>query len=117
MIGTSAVLQAESSDEYVISKPPLYKHKIEPGLLALTDLELSVTDLETGKPISMAMISIDSIGRTAVCNDQGKVLLKGVSSGRLLVDVIICGYIANSTMVYTSAKQFHTLNVKMIRNC
>jgi hypothetical protein len=116
MIGTSLVVQEELPEQYTLSDPPFFKKKVEAGL-ALADIEVHVTDMESGKALPGAMISIDNIGRTAVCDEQGRVVVKDVSSGLLMVDVIVRGYIANSNMVYSSSGQFNTLHIKMVRNC
>ena len=117
MIGTSAILQEEYSDHYVMPQPHFFREEKQDEVLGFADLELLVTDSETGKPISKAMISIDAIGRTAVCDSNGKVFLQQIISGGVLIDVIVYGYIANSTMIHLSAQQSKTLNVKMVRNC
>ncbi len=117
MIGTSAILQEEYSDHYIIPQPQFFREEKKEELLGFADLELSVTDFETERPISKAMISIDARGRTAVCDGQGKALIQQVVSGDITVDVIVHGYIANSTIVHLSAQQSNTLNVKMVRNC
>ncbi|HEY1010525.1 MAG: carboxypeptidase-like regulatory domain-containing protein [Daejeonella sp.] len=116
MIGTSAVLQEDSPERYLINEPPIFQ-PIEPELPGVAALELLVTDKETARSISRAMISIDSIGRTAVCDEQGKAVLKDVKAGRLVVDVIVCGYTASSVSIHISANKTHALNIKMSRNC
>ena len=117
MIGTSAILQEEYSDHYVISQPQFLREKKKEEVLGFADLELSVTDSETERPISKAMISIDGRGRTAVCDSHGKAFIQQVISGDITVDVIVHGYIANSTRVHLSSQQSNTLNIKMVRNC
>ncbi len=117
MIGTSAVLQEEYSEHYTIPQNQFFRGETKEEILGFGDLELSVTDSETGKPISKAMISIDTLERTAVCNTEGKVMLQKVLSGNFVLDVIVPGYIANSTMIRLSAQQRDRLTIKMVRNC
>ena len=117
MIGTSAILHEEYSDHYIIPQPRFFHEEKEEEVLGFADFELLVTDSETGRPIPKAMISIDAAGRTAVCDTQGKVLIQQVISGNFMVDVIVYGYIANSTVVHLSSQQLNMLNVKMVRNC
>jgi hypothetical protein len=116
MIGTSLVVQEEVPEQYTLSSLPIFNKEAELGL-DLAELELHVTDMESGRPIPGAMISIDSIGITAVCGDHGKVVVKNISAERLLIDVIVCGYIASSNMVYPSSREFNTVHIRMVRNC
>ena len=117
MIGISAVLHEEISDYYNIPEIPfLLEERIEENIRH-TELELLVTDSETGMAISNAMISLDSINRTAVCDDHGKVIIQEVITGDLILDVIVWGYKASSTVVFLSAWDRNTRHIKMIRNC
>jgi len=117
MIGTSAILQEEYFDHFIKPFPHLFREETKEEVLDFADIELLVTDSETGRPISKAMISVDTIGRTAVSDIHGKVLINDVVSGGFIVDVIVFGYTANSTLVHVSAKELNTLNVRMVRNC
>jgi len=116
MIGTSAILQEECYDLDVITQSLFLREEKTEEVFGFADLELLVTDSETGRPISKAMISIDTLGRTAVCDAQGKVLIHDVINGIVMVDVIVYGYIANSVMIHLSAQQTNMLNVKMVSN-
>ena len=117
MIGIGAVLHEEISDYYIIPEIPfLLEERIEENIRH-TELELLVTDSETGRAISNAMISLDSINRTAVCDDHGKVIIKEVITGDLILDVIVWGYKASSTEVFLSAWDRNTRHIEMIRNC
>lgn len=117
MIGTSAVLHEEISDYYNIPEIPVVLEKRVEENLRHTELELLVTDSETGRAISNAMISLDSINRTAVCDDHGKVIIQGIIPGDLILDVIVWGYKASSTVVFLSAWDRNTRHIKMVRNC
>jgi len=117
MIGTSAVLHEEIFDYFIIPEIPfLLKERVEENLRH-TELELLVTDSETGRAISNAMISLDSINRTAVCDENGRVIIQEVIPGDLILDVIVWGYKASSTTVFLSAWDRNTRHIKMIRNC
>lgn len=115
MIGTSAVLQQEYSENYAITEH-LFREREEEEVQSVTKLELTVVDSDSGKPISKAMISIDTQGRTAVCDGQGTAVLPDILSGRFVLDVIVPGYIANSILVRVSAQQQERLIIRMIRN-
>jgi len=117
MIGTSAVLHEEISDYYIIPQIPFLLGERVEEIIRHTELELLVTDSETGRAISKAMISLDSINRTAICDDHGKVIIQEVIPGDLILDVIVWGYKASSTIVFLSAWDRNTRHIKMIRNC
>ncbi|MES3017328.1 MAG: hypothetical protein V4721_06095 [Bacteroidota bacterium] len=116
MIGTGAVLQEEYSEHYTISPTRYFQEEKQVEVLGFSDLDLSITDSETGKPISKAMISIDTQGRTAICDAVGKIRLQKVLSGNFVLDVIVPGYIAASIMIYLSAKQQGSLKIRMVSN-
>ncbi|MEJ7780036.1 MAG: hypothetical protein WKF68_10630 [Daejeonella sp.] len=63
------------------------------------------------------MINLDTLGRTAVGDDQGKVLICKIMTGTYPVDIIVPGYIAHSRQVHLSGENLSRLTVKMIRNC
>jgi len=117
MIGTSAIEQDDYLDYSVIPENPLFLTERKEEHLIYTDLDLIVTDSVTGKPIPQAMISIDLISRTAVCDNQGRALLQKVLSGTVILDVIVWGYIACSTKVFLPDRDRNLLHIKMIRNC
>lgn len=116
MIGSSAIVEGEYSTPYLISQEYFNRYQEVAGLLSFTDIELLVIDCENGKPISKAMVSIDMLGRTAVCDDHGKVLIKTVLSGSFIVDIIVPGYIAGSKIINFSALISNRITVKMLRS-
>lgn len=79
-------------------------------------LDLHIVCAERGCPASNAMISIDSIGLTAVCDHEGKVCLSNLFPGRYNVDVICAGYIAHSVLVCIEESEVSNLHIKMISN-
>lgn len=117
MISSNVILQEGYQDQYLTQKRYLNSHSEIDELLSFTDLELRISDSETGRPISHALVSMDSIDRTAVCDDQGKVLIHKILSGTHPLDVIVPGYIAHSKQVHLSGKNLHRLAIKMVRNC
>lgn len=117
MIGTSIIQHDEYTDYFVLPDTSINPIKTDEEIPCLLDLELYVTDSTTGKPIPKAMISIDSISRTAVCDNQGKVLMQEITSGYLNLDVIVWGYKASSFKVFLSGRNKNLLHVKMIRHC
>ena len=80
------------------------------------NLNLSVVHSESGRPVSNALISIDSIGKTAVCDPCGKVCLNGLSIGKYLLDIISPGFIAQSISMSIHVNGSYDLEVKMISN-
>lgn len=117
MISTSAILQEEYSEHYTAPQTIFFREEIKEEIAEFTDVELSVIDSETGKPIPKAMISIDALERTAICDEEGKTMVQKVMSGRFIVDVIFPGYIASSTVSHFSTRQTNKLIIKMVRNC
>jgi hypothetical protein len=117
MVGTSAVLQDQYSDQYIIPQPQLVLAERKDEVLELTDLQLSVTDSETGRPISNAMVSVDKHGRTAVCDERGQAIIPDIVASDFTVDVIVAGYIANTTMLHFPGGPSQVLHIKMVRNC
>lgn len=116
MIETSAILKDRSTDYFVIPETQFFLKEKQNESLTYTDLELIVTDSETGKVIPKAMVSIDSINRTAVCDQQGRTVLQEVIAGEFMLDVIIWGYSAHSSKVRLSPRDLNTLHIKMVRN-
>lgn len=117
MIWTSAIEQDEYPDYSVIPENIFFLTERKEELLNFTDIDMVVTDSVTGKPVPQAMISIDSISRTAICDNQGKALIQGVLSGIVILDVIVWGYIASSTKVHLSDRDRNLLHIEMISNC
>lgn len=83
----------------------------------MKSLNLSVVHKETQKPVSNALISIESIGKTAVCNSRGEVCLTDLMPGEYLVDVISPGFVAQTVVVSVSIDEPVELKVKMESNC
>lgn len=79
-------------------------------------LDLHIVCAERGCPASNAMISIDSIGLTAVCDHEGKVGLSNLFPGKYNVDIICAGYMAHSVLVCIEESEVHNLQIKMISN-
>jgi len=80
------------------------------------NLNLSVVHSESGHPVSNALISIDSVGKTAVCGPCGKVSLNGLPPGKFLLDIISPGFIAQSISISIHVNGSYDLEVKMISN-
>jgi hypothetical protein len=80
------------------------------------NLNLSVIDSASGRPVSHALISIDSIGKTAVCGACGKVSLHDLNSGKYLLDIISPGFIAQTISLSIHTTGTYELEVKMISN-
>lgn len=80
------------------------------------NLNLFVVNSESGRPVSHALISIDSIGKTAVCGPCGKVSLNDLNSGKYLLDIISPGFIAQTISLNIHANGSYELEVKMISN-
>jgi len=79
-------------------------------------LNLTVVDSASGRPVSHALISIDSIGKTAVCGHCGKVSLNDLNSGKYFVDIISPGFIAQTISLNIHDTGFYDFEVKMISN-
>lgn len=80
-------------------------------------LNLSVFHKETKKPVSNALISIESIGKTAVCNSKGEICLTDLKPGEYYVDVISPGFVAQTVLISVSHKDCIEYKVKMESNC
>ena len=117
MLIRSAVLQEEDQDQYLTQESYFISHAEANEVITFTDLELFVSDSETGRSISKAMISIDSIARTGVGDDRGNVFLDNILEGTYIVDIIVPGYIAWSKQICLSKNNLNRLVIKMIRNC
>lgn len=80
------------------------------------DVNLQIISAENSCPVSCAMVSIDSIGMTTVCNHLGKTCLKALPSGTYSIDIISVGYIAQTLAVTISDSADLNLKVVMISN-
>jgi len=80
------------------------------------NLNLSVVNSASGRPVSHALISIDDIGKTAICGPCGKVSLNDLNSGKYLLDIISPGFIAQTISLNIHASGSYELEVKMISN-
>lgn len=80
------------------------------------NLNLSVVNSASGRPVSHTLISIDDIGKTAICGPCGKVSLNDLNSGKYLLDIISPGFIAQAISLSIHATGFYELEVKMISN-
>lgn len=80
-----------------------------------SDLNLYVT-AECGKPLSKALISIDSVGITAISDLLGKVYIKDLPGGRFHLDIISPGYIAKSILISIVETGLHEINAQLISN-
>ena len=111
------ILEEQYTDNYLITDD-YFALKANPQKeIRLTELELIVSDSENNRPISKAMISIDAIGFTSVCDDNGVARVKKILTGYYLIDVIMPGYIASSSYVMLTSGHPNRLRVQMIRNC
>jgi hypothetical protein len=79
-------------------------------------LNLSVIHSENGRPIRNALISIESIGKTAICNSNGEVSLTEIKPGKYEMDVISPGFIAQRVSIIITAKELTQVSVKMLSN-
>lgn len=82
----------------------------------MKSLNLSVIHSENERPIGNALISIESIGKTAVCNSEGKVCLTKLEPGKYHIDVISPGFIAKRISILIPVGDSAQLRVKMISN-
>lgn len=81
-----------------------------------SDLTISVTDSESNRAVSQAMISIDSLRITGVCDQDGRAYVESLPFGTYHLDIISAGFIAQrvTAKVYTSEVQ--EIHVRMISN-
>jgi hypothetical protein len=79
-------------------------------------LNLSVIHSENEQPISNALISIDSIGKTAVCNSYGELCINELSPGTYDIDIISPGFIAQRVSVLIPLDDSVEIEVKMTSN-
>lgn len=80
------------------------------------ELYLQVICAERKIPVSNALISIDNIGITAVCDQDGKVFISNLLPGRYTIDVICAGYAARSVLVNIEESALSRLCIKMTSN-
>lgn len=80
------------------------------------DIHLQIISTERACPVPRAMISIDNIGMTAVCNHLGTACLKALPAGTYSIDIISAGYIAQTVVVNISDSADRNIKVKMISN-
>jgi len=80
------------------------------------ELYLQVVCDERKIPVRNALISIDNIGITAVCDQDGKVFINNLLPGRYSVDVICAGYVARSVWVNIEESALSKLQIKMTSN-
>lgn len=83
----------------------------------IKSVNLAVIHKETKKPISNALISIESLGKTAVCNSEGEVCLTDLKPGEYSVDVISPGFVAQTVLISVSHNDSVEYKVKMESNC
>lgn len=79
-------------------------------------LNLSVIHSENERPVGNALISIESIGKTAVCNRDGEVCLTELKAGKYHIDVISPGFIAKRISILIPAGDSAQIRVKMTSN-
>lgn len=116
MIDNSAIV-VEYSDQYTVVEEQFIETETKASISFFCDLELLVQDDETGKPITKAMIGIDSVNRTAVCNEQGRISIAQLPVGKYLIDIIMPGYKAGLLDIDLSGGgSLKRAIVKMIRN-
>lgn len=105
----------EHSDS--VSDTVILSNRVKPfeeGVKA--DVTLQIISAERACPIAHAMISIDSIGMTAVCNHSGITCLKALPAGTYSIDIISAGYIAQTVIVNISDSVNRNLQVMMVSN-
>ncbi|WP_395627656.1 hypothetical protein [Daejeonella sp.] len=82
----------------------------------LINLNLSVIHSENERPVSNALISIESIGKTAVCNCEGQVCISELKPGSYFIDIISPGFIAQRVSILVPIVDTFQIRVKMISN-
>lgn len=112
------------SDTLVLQEDLVIPAAIFDNIQALTgsdnhihgNINLSVIHFESGRPVSNALISIDSISKTAICGPCGKVCLDKLNPGKYLLDIISPGFIAQTISISIHVNGSYDLEVKMISN-
>jgi hypothetical protein len=82
----------------------------------VNSLNLSVIHSENKRPIGNALISIECIGKTAVCNTDGELCLTDLKPGKYDIDVICPGFIAQRISILIPVEEPNPIRVKMISN-
>ena len=82
----------------------------------IRNLNLSVIHSENERPVGNALISIESIGKTAVCNREGEVCLTELKPGKYHIDVISPGFIAQRVSILIPIAEPAQIRVKMVSN-
>lgn len=114
---SNKTLQAEYDEKHSITGSYNASGVSRPNEIKHTSLNLIVTDSDTKRPIARAMISIDSIGRTAICDNNGIVRITRMLPGFYQVDIIVPGYIAACVDASIPVDDLLLeLCVKMVRN-
>ncbi|MFA6945321.1 MAG: carboxypeptidase-like regulatory domain-containing protein [Pedobacter sp.] len=111
------------SDTLIEQELPTYSDPVQVSVKNLSiaaqrfqfDLNLYVTS-DSGKPVSKALISIDSISRTAVCDHSGRVCIKALPAGRYHLDIISLGFIAKSILVCLDEPGSHEICAQLTSN-
>jgi len=105
-------------EELVISSPIIENVHAFAGSenQIIGNLNLSVVHSESGRPVSNALISIDSIAKTAMCGPCGKVSINDLKPGKYLLDIISAGFIAQTISLSIHVNGSFDLQVKMISN-
>lgn len=103
-------------EELVISSPIIDNIQTFAGSENQIIINLSVVHSENGRPVSNALISIDSIGKTAICGPCGKVSINDLNPGKYLMDIISPGFIAQTISLSIHVNGSYDLVVKMISN-
>lgn len=112
----SSILEAPAELKYTDATPFKSGNFSSSNERLYTELKLKVWASESGRPVSRAMVSIDSIGRTAVCDHAGTACITALSPGKYLVDIISPGFIAVSTVVIIEGSGSQELKIKMVSN-
>lgn len=110
------ILSAVEKQSYSDPVPFQSNNTSDSDELIHKDLKIRVVESGSSRPVSRAMISIDSIGRTAVCDHEGGVCLKGLASGKYLLDIISSGFIASTIIVCLEGPEIHEIYIEMISN-
>jgi len=105
-------------EELVISSPIIDNIQAFAGSenQIIGNLNLSVVHSESGRPVGNALISIDSIGKTAICGPCGKVRINDLKPGKYFMDIISPGFIAQTISISIHVNGSYELLVKMISN-
>lgn len=94
------------SDTLIKQEQPKYSDSVQVSFNNLnvaakrfqSDLNLYVSS-DSGKPLNKAFISIDSVSKTAVSDQSGRVCIKALQAGTYYLDIICPGFIAKRIQV------------------